>query len=115
MARPWKQRALAATRDSRFGAILSAATGTEIEAPCFTSQAAVTSDGYIMADFIGSDGRYHLGAFVGSASDIVRNTRGLADHLALTGADRRELFATIKGWIGTDYSNGALRELEPLQ
>jgi hypothetical protein len=107
----WKARALAATRGSHFGAIIAAATDTEIEAPCFTSKACITSDGFVMANFEGADGRQHLGAFVGSASDVVNNARGLADHLNLDGADRSELFATIRGWIGQDYSNGALDQL----
>lgn len=99
----WKERALAATRGSRFGAILSAATGTEIEAPCFHGKANVTSDGFVMADFTGSDGRYHMGAFVGAMSDLEANVSGLANHLDLNDDERAELYATVHGWVGRDY------------
>jgi hypothetical protein len=110
--KPWKERALAATRGTQFGAILNSAMGEEIEAPCFTSKGTITSDGFLMANFTGSDGRAHLGAFVGRASDLIGNARGLADHLKLDGADREELFATVRGWIATDYSNGAMKALK---
>lgn len=99
----WKERALAATRGSRFGAILSAATGTEIEAPCFHGKASVTSDGFVMADFAGADGRYHMGAFVGAMSDLENNVRGLAKHLGLNDEERAELSDTVRGWVGRDY------------
>jgi hypothetical protein len=72
MTKTWKQKALAATRDSQLGAILCAAIGTEIDAPRFTSKAVITSDGFVTANFDGADGRSHLGAFVRSASDLVQ-------------------------------------------
>ena len=112
----WKEKAIAATRGSQFGAVLCAATGTDAPAPCFTSKASITSDGFVMANFTGSDGRQHMGAFVGSASDLVSNTVGLANHLKLNGSDRAELFATVRGWIETDHGGGgALKALEVAQ
>ena len=109
----WKEKALAATSGSQFGAVLCAATGTEAPPPCFTSKASVTSDGYVMADFTGKDGQHHMGAFVGSATDLVNNTVGLADHLKLSAAERAELFATVRGWIGADHGGGGpLKALE---
>lgn len=91
----WKKKALAATAGSQFGAILAAATDTKIKAPCFTSKAVITSDGFVTANLVGADGRAHLGAFVGHVRDLIRNTNGLADHLALEGADRAELFSVV--------------------
>ncbi len=60
----------------------------------------------MQANFVGKDGRAHHSAFVGSVSDLVRNARGLADHLKLTDADRAELFAAVRDWVVTDYSDG---------
>jgi len=107
----WKERALAATRGSRFGAIFCAATDTKCDPPCFTSKAIITSDNFVMANFTGADGRHHMGAFVGSVSDLVRNTNGLADHLKLTDQERTELFTVMRDWIGTDYSGGRLKAM----
>ena len=107
----WKERAIAATRGTQLGAIIACALGEKVEAPCFNGKASITSDGFIMANFTGADGRGHMGAFVGSASDLVRNTLGLADHLKLSKEERAELFSSVRNWIATDYSNGALKSL----
>jgi hypothetical protein len=111
MSKNWKQQALAATSGSQFGAILSSALGEKIEAPCFTSKAVVTSDGFVQANFVGKDGRAHLGAFVGAATDLVDNIKDLASHLKLSEKDRAELFAAVRGWVATDYSGRALERL----
>lgn len=109
----WKDKALAATRGSQFGAILSAATDTEIPAPSFSGKASITSDSFVMCNFTKANGENHMGAFVGGASDLVRNTQGLAKHLKLDDAERAELFATVRNWIGQDYSGGkALKDLQ---
>ena len=108
----WKERALAATRGTQLGAILHCATQTECEAPCFTSKAIITSDGFVQANFTGADGRNHHSAFVGSVSDLVRNVRGLADHLKLDDADKAELFKVAREWIVIDYSKGEIKELK---
>lgn len=112
MAKTWKQKVLAATRGSQFGAILNCALGEKIEAPCFTSKAVVTSDGYVQANFVDKNGCARHSAFVGSAADLVNNTKGLAGHLKLSAADRAELYAIVRGWIATDYSGRALKGLE---
>ena len=106
MTKTWKQKALAATKGTQFGAILHAATDTKKSAPKFTSKAIVTSDGYVQANFVDARGYAHHSAFVGAVSDLFRNTRGLADMLKLADADRDQLFAAVKGWITTDYSDG---------
>ena len=107
----WKERALAATKQSQFGAILCAATGTPCEAPCFSGKATITSDNFVMANFTGADGRNHMGAFVGSVHDLIRNTEGLAKHLKLNDEERKELFGVIRGWVATDYSGGRLLKM----
>jgi len=107
----WKDRALAATKGSRFGAILAAALDEQIPAPCFSGSASITSDGFVMASFTDKNGEHHFGAFVGAASDLANNARGLAKHLDLNDEDRDALFATIKGWVGNDYSNGTALKL----
>ena len=96
----WKQRALAATRGSQFGAIVACALGEKIGAPYFVGRPSVTSDGYLMCNFVDNNGDGHMGAFVGSLTDVVRNTCGLADHLGLKGAERAEYVAAISRWVG---------------
>lgn len=102
----WQDKALAATKGTRFGAILNAAMGKTIDAPRFNGKAAITSDGFVMCSFTSSDGREHYGAFVGAASDLVQNATGLAAHLSLNDAERKELFALVRGWVETDYTGG---------
>lgn len=102
----WKYRAIEATRgpQSQLGAILLAALGKQRNTrPQFVGSATITSDGFIMCSFIGKDGRHHMGAFVGDVADLVRNFRGLADHLKLNDLERVEMFAAVKQWIAVDY------------
>lgn len=94
----WKDRALAATKHTQFGAIIARALNTEIPAPCFISNASITSDGFVMCNFLDRDGNVRMGAFVGAASDVVRNAEGLAKHLKLSREERKELFATLHSW-----------------
>lgn len=107
----WQISAIAATRNTQLGSILACAMGREIPPPCFVGKATITSDGYIMCNFIGADGRSHMGAFVGSAADLARNARGLADHLKLEDTQRKELYDTVVSWIGGSYKPDALKEL----
>lgn len=58
----------------------------------------VTSDGFVMCDFIDRTGEGHMGAFVGGSRDVVRNANGLARHLDLSAEDRKALFAALHGW-----------------
>ena len=99
----WKDKALAATKGSRLGAVLAAAMGLEIPAPCFHGKPTTTSDGFLIVDFTGSDGRRHMGAFAGDVDDVWRNVYGLARHLKLNAAEREEMFAIVHDWVGTDY------------
>jgi len=107
----WQERAIAATRgnQSQLGTILLCALKRPADGvPTFHGKASITSDGFVMCDFTGRDGQYHHGAFIGSASDLEGNVRGLARHLALSDADRHELFHAVRDWIATDYSNTRL-------
>lgn len=105
----WQDKAIAATNGSHFGAVLACALGREIPAPHFNGKASVTSDGFVMCSFTGSDGRDHMGAFVGSLSDLERNSVGLAKHLELSAVERAEFADALLKWIGNDYSRGAVK------
>lgn len=107
----WKQRALAATRGSLFGAILSAATRTKIDAPCFIGRATMTSDGFVMCNFLDANQEGHMGAFVCHSTDLVRNTINLASHLRLDDDDRGALFEVVRNWISVDYSRDSMKAL----
>jgi hypothetical protein len=96
----WKQKALAATRGSQFGAIVACALGEKTRAPYFSGRPSITSDGYVMCNFVDRNGEGHMGAFVGSFSDVQRNTKGLADHLKLNVEDRAEYTGALTKWLG---------------
>jgi hypothetical protein len=104
-AMTWKDKAVLATRGSKFGAIIKSALGLgEGEnGPRFSGKASITSDGFVMCNFIDAHGELHFGAFVGDVSDLTNNFEGLSKHLGLTPRDKTELKAALDGWIGTDY------------
>lgn len=99
----WQGNAIAATRDSQFGAILACALGREQAAPYFYGKATVTSDGFVQCNFCDKDGDHHWGAFVGAFSDLDRNVERLAKHLKLNSDDHNALTAAVAGWIGKDW------------
>lgn len=99
----WKDKALAATKGSKFGAILACAAGVEQPAPYFSGKASVTSDGFVMCNFTDHRGYGYMGAFVGSISDLDRNVEGLARHLKLSAEDHDALKALVENWFGQDY------------
>jgi hypothetical protein len=100
----WAEKAFAATAGRQLGAILHCALGVEQSGAHFVGKASVTSDGFVMCDFVDANGQYRMGAFVGSLSDLSRNTFGLAEHLDLTPPEAAELRATLLGaWIGKDW------------
>ena len=102
---PWKDRALAATQGSQFGAILRCAMGVERDAtPRFEGKASITSDGYVMCDFVDRNGGAHMGSFVGDLGDLELNIRGLSRHLDLAVEDIEELNTLLlTTWIAQDY------------
>jgi hypothetical protein len=103
----WKEKSLAATRGTKFGAVVACALNHETPAPCFSGKASVTSDKFVMCNYTDANGEGHMGAFVGSLDDIERNAVGLANHLKLSGDERSEYSAALASWIALDYSGGA--------
>lgn len=104
MKKNWKDIALEATRGTKTGAILRCFLGRNgDEAPRFEGKACITSDGFIMANFVDRHGGVHLGAFVGSAEDFFDNVRGLSEHLGLDHKERAELSSAALNWIAADY------------
>jgi hypothetical protein len=106
----WQDRLLAATDGSQLGAIARCALGRNEDESysAFTSRATVTSDGFIMCDFVDREGTPHMGAFVGAIDDLRRNVLGVAAHLKLTEAERTAWFKVIQEWIAIDYSGRGL-------
>lgn len=103
MKQELQKKILAVTQNGQFGAILRCALGVERDAlPRFTGRAVVTSDGFVMATFISSDGETHLGAFVGSKKDLVQNVEGLSRWLKLSPEEDRELRTLVDGWLGIE-------------
>lgn len=102
----WQYRAIAATKGntSRLGCILLAVLGRNAKhPPWFGANAVITSDGYVLSHFTGKDGVMHYGAFVGSVNDLVKNFRGLAEHLKLSDKEQAEMFVQLQQWIQRDY------------
>jgi hypothetical protein len=102
---PWVEKALAESAHTRTGAILRCALGlnNKNDFPRFMGKASVTSDGWLMCDFIGSSGQLHRGAFVGAASDLTANIGSLAAFLKLNSDDHEAMKAAVANWIGKDY------------
>lgn len=99
----WKDKALAATRGSQFGAIIRCALGRDAgqtTGPRFVGKANITSDRFIMCNFIDSNGQFRHGAFVGAFDDLTRNYRGLSDHLKLNDKDRAAFRRVLASWAG---------------
>lgn len=101
-------RVLAATARTHFGAILACAAEEPGEScPRFVGKASVTSDGFVLCDFVDRDGTFHHGAFVGALSDLKKNACGLVDHLGLDAKEGLELGAVLDGWVGQDFRQAA--------
>lgn len=106
----WKDKAIAATNGSQFGAILRCASERNTDqCPRFEGKAYITSDGFVMCSFVTRDGEYKSGAFVGSAKDLYRNVDGLSAHLRLSVDDQAALKALVDGWVASDYRSQRVR------
>jgi hypothetical protein len=110
------RRAVVATAGTKFGAIFLATldqkTCDDIRAafkladyPAFASSASVTSDGYIIADFVDQHGRGHSGAFAGLYDDFQSNVDGLAKHLRLAGEELKAYRNQMNAWVKEDWRN----------
>lgn len=100
-------RALAAT-NGQLHAILSCAAGREPKwgaAPQFHGKATITSDRFVMCNFTDSQGRGHMGAFVGSLDDLDRNVDGLCAFLKLKDGPKHELKHLVNVWLGLAKGN----------
>lgn len=71
--------------------------------PRFVGRANVTSDGYLMCDFVTRDGGHKHGAFFGAVSDLWENERRFVEHFKLAPAVAKELHAKLQAWIATDW------------
>lgn len=105
VTKTWKQTALAATRGTRFGAIIKCVFGktTGKDIPRFVGKAIVTSDGFVQCNFVSSDGAMRHGAFVGDVRDLEKNTADLIVHLELTDEEKKVFLGLMSQWIATDY------------
>lgn len=102
----WQYRAIEATQGPRsmLGAILLAVLGKQRRTvPQFRGQATITSNGFVLCDYLDKSGQIRFGAFLCDVADLTRNFRGLADHLRLTDAERVEMFDALRNWIAKDY------------
>ena len=85
-------------------AILACAMGREpMTTAKFVGKATVTSDGFVMCDFVDHDGQGRRGAFIGSWDELQANLVGLIAHLGLGEAELAELNTLVRSWVGTDY------------
>ena len=99
----WQARAVTAAEGTQTGRIVACALGQEVAAPRFCGKATITSDGFVMCDFIDQHEQFRHGAFVGGVSDLEQNVLRLADHLRLDEAARQELCRKVQEWVETDY------------
>lgn len=100
---------LAATRGTRFGAMIRAAYGLEREAlPRFEGTASITSDGFLLWNFVTSDGDYKHGAFAGDAESYFANVSGLTRHLKLSGDARADFSCKMQEAIDKDWRTAPL-------
>lgn len=106
----WQDKILAATNGTQLGAIARCALGRNEpgQMPAFTGRASITSDGFVMCNFVDKEGRGHMGAFVGAVSDLRGNILGVATHLNLNETERAAWFKVMKEWIAVDYSGRGL-------
>lgn len=100
----WKIRVLNGTHGTQSGAILRYILGhSNDECPRFAGKASVTSDGFVMCDFVDRDGNGHMGAFVGDVGGLTRMHSNVVKHFKLTAPQAVELGDAIDGWVGQDW------------
>jgi hypothetical protein len=77
--------ALDATKNTRLGAMLACAFMGKDQPtagrPYFSGHASVTSDGFIMWNFVTKTREFHYGALAGDWQSLMDNLRGLVVHL----------------------------------
>jgi hypothetical protein len=97
-----QDKILATTAGTKLGAILRCAMGRNEMTmfPRFVGKASVTSDGFVLCDFIDGSFQDHHGAFVGSKVEVLNNGRNLSLHMKLSPAEQIELLNLIDAWMG---------------
>lgn len=103
-----KTKILAAAGGTQTGALLACVLGVERAAPYFTGKGTITSDGFLMCNFVDRDNQHHHGAFVGSFSDLTANLIRLRDFMQMSKADYNELTLAVSSWISQDYRSASL-------
>lgn len=101
----WQDKVIEASDATQTGAILRCALNRNCadRLPKFEGKAAITSDGFVMCNFVGEDGEHHMGAFVGSANDLMANIAKLSAHCKLTPQEDLALNTAVEAWVSTDY------------
>lgn len=103
----WVFRAIEATQGTKLGAIFLAMIEKQRRTrPQFRGKATITSDGFVMCDFIDRHNVLHLGALVCTVEELVANLRGLAEHLRLNDDEAQAMFQKAREWIAVDYRMG---------
>lgn len=102
----WQNRLLAATKGTQTGAIAKCVLERNLPKGRrqYLGTASITSDGFVMCDYVDAEGRMHMGAFVGDVDDLRRNVVGVAAHLKLSEKDRSAWYQACRAWIAMDYS-----------
>jgi hypothetical protein len=100
----WKTRVLNGTHGTQSGAILRLAFGqNDDQCPRYEGKASVTSDGYLMCNFVDKDGDLHWGAFVGDVAGLARMHANVTRHFKLTAPQSVELGDAIDDWAGSGW------------
>jgi hypothetical protein len=99
----WRAKAMRATEGTRFGIMLLSALGLEPEHPPSCGRPCVTSDGFLIGNYVSEDGESHMGALLGAVADLETNIVAFPRAVGMTLADRKEFYATWRKWIATDY------------
>ena len=93
------------THGTKTGTILRCIFRHEnVGTPRFEGRASVTSDGFVMANFIDSDGRGHWGAFVGGLAEVTTNVMQAGRQFKLTPPEQAHLASELRAWwSGNDW------------
>lgn len=101
----WKYRAVDATQGDLIlrPLLLTILNKPALNPPWIGPQGAITKEGVVICDFVDADNHKTELLRLCAISDLVDNFRRLADHLALTDAEREEMFSALRKWIVVDH------------
>ena len=104
----WRFKMVKATRGSQtqLGTLLLAIINKSRPKPSYGDQGYITSDGYLLADFVDKRGEYHPAAFIAPIKTVVDAFRAAADEAKLDGDEVIALFTEFRRWIGSDDRPG---------